>query len=61
LQSFTTHSAASAHWIFGDALGDPTADELWSAAKERLAGLTRTEVSELFSTFAARRKTRAHD
>ena len=38
------YSAASAHWIFGDALGDPTADELWSAAKERPAGLTRTEV-----------------
>ena len=51
------YSAASAHWIFGDALGDPTADELWSAAKERPAGLTRTEVSELFSRFAARRKT----
>jgi len=50
------YSAASAHWIFGDALGDPTADELWSAAKERPAGLTRTEVSELFSRFAARRK-----
>lgn len=43
------YSAASARWIFGDALGDSTADELWSAAKERPAGLTRTEVSELFS------------
>ena len=51
------YSAASAHWIFGDALSDLTADELWSAAKERPAGLTRTEVSELFSRFAARRKT----
>jgi hypothetical protein len=51
------YSAASARWIFGDALGDPTADELWSAAKERPTGLTRTEVSELFSCFAARRKT----
>jgi hypothetical protein len=43
------YSAASARWIFGDALGDPTADELWSTAKERHGGLTRTEVSELFS------------
>jgi hypothetical protein len=43
------HSAASARWIFRDALGDPTADELWSTAKERPGGLTRTEVSELFS------------
>ena len=50
------YSAASAHWIFGDALGDPTADELWSAAKERPAGLTRTEVSELFSRNKKRRE-----
>ena len=50
------YSAASAHWIFGDALGDPTADELWSAAKERPAGLTRTEVSDLFSRNKKRRE-----
>ena len=50
------YSAASARWIFGDALGDPTADELWSAAKERPAGLTRTEVSELFSRNKKRRE-----
>ncbi|MGO9956371.1 MAG: hypothetical protein ACLP50_10390 [Solirubrobacteraceae bacterium] len=50
------YSAASAHWIFGDALGDQTADELWSAAKERPAGLTRTEVSELFSRNKKRRE-----
>jgi hypothetical protein len=40
------YSAQSARWIFGDSLGDPTADEIWAAAKERAAGLTRTEVSE---------------
>jgi hypothetical protein len=50
------YSAASAAWIFGDALGDPTADELWSAAKERPAGLTRTQVSELFSRNKKRRE-----
>ena len=50
------YSAASAAWIFGDALGDPTADELWSAAKERPTGLTRTEVSELFSRNKKRRE-----
>jgi len=50
------YSAASTRWIFGDALGDPTADELWSAAKERPAGLTRTEVSELFSRNKKRRE-----
>jgi hypothetical protein len=51
------YSAASAQWIFGDSLGDPTADEIWSAAKERPSGLTRTEVSEMFSRFVPRRKT----
>jgi hypothetical protein len=50
------YSAATARWIFGDTLGDPTADELWSAAKERPAGLTRTEVSELFSRNKKRRE-----
>jgi hypothetical protein len=57
------YSAASAHWIFGDSLGDPTADELWSAAKERPAGLTRTEISELFSRNtknAAKSSARSH-
>ena len=51
------YSAASAAWIFGDSLGDPTADEIWAAAKERPAGLTRTEVSDMFSRFVARHKT----
>ncbi len=41
---------ASAERIFGDALGDPVADELLKAlraARER-GGLTRTEISDLF-------------
>ena len=42
------YSAESARWIFGDSLGDPTADEIWTAAKERPAGVTRTEVSDMF-------------
>jgi len=50
------YSAASARWIFGDALGDPTADEIWTTAKERPAGLTRTEVSEMFSRNKKRRE-----
>jgi hypothetical protein len=50
------YSAASAQWIFGDTLGDPTADEIWSAAKERPAGLTRTEVSDMFSRNKKRRE-----
>jgi hypothetical protein len=51
------YSAASARWVFGDSLGDPTADEIWAAAKERPAGVTRTEVSDMFSRFVARSKT----
>jgi hypothetical protein len=43
------YSADSARWIFGDSLGDPTADEIWALAKDRPAGVTRTEVRDLFS------------
>jgi hypothetical protein len=50
------YSAASARWILGDALGDPTADEIWTAAKERPGGLTRTEVSDMFSRNKKRRE-----
>jgi len=50
------YSAHSARWIFGDSLGDPTADEIWAAAKERPAGLTRTEVSDMFSRNKKRRE-----
>jgi hypothetical protein len=39
------YSAASARRIFGDSLGDPTADEIRAAAR----GATRTEVSEMVS------------
>jgi hypothetical protein len=50
------YSADSAAWIFGDGLGDPTADEIWEAAKERPSGLTRTEVSDMFSRNKKRRE-----
>ncbi len=50
------YSADSARWIFGDSLGDPTADEIWAAAKERPAGVTRTEVSDMFSRNKKRRE-----
>lgn len=39
----------SARFIFGDALGDGTADEIVRALRERTGGMTRTEVRELFS------------
>jgi hypothetical protein len=43
------YSLDSARWIFGDTLGDPTADEIWALAKDRPHGVTRSEVRDLFS------------
>ena len=43
------YSLESARWIFGDTLGDPTADEIWALAKDRPHGVTRSEVRDLFS------------
>ena len=50
------YSAATASWIFGESLGDPTADEIWAATKERPGGVTRTEVSDMFSRNKKRRE-----
>ena len=50
------HSLGSARWTFGDTLGDATADAIWALAQPA-QGVTRTEVRDLFSRFAARRKT----
>lgn len=35
--------------MFGDSIGDPTADVIWTLARDRDDGITRTEVSNLFS------------
>lgn len=43
------YAAASARWTFGDSLGDPLADEICRALLEAPAGLTRSEVRDLFS------------
>ncbi len=44
------YAAASVRWIFGDTLGDPEADEtLRELRKIGMAGMTRTEISGLFS------------
>lgn len=39
---------ASCRFIFGSALGDPVADQLLSALRDRPEGLTRTEIRDLF-------------
>ncbi len=42
------YAEASARYIFGDALGDPVADELLQALRARSDGMTRTEIRDLF-------------
>jgi hypothetical protein len=44
-----TYAEDSARFIFGDALGDPTADAILDALRRNALGLTRTEISGLFS------------
>ena len=44
-----SYAASSARWVFGDSLGDPTADDIWALARDRPAGVSRTEVRDLFS------------
>ena len=42
------YSAASARFIWGDALGDPVADEILKALRAAPDGLTRTNIRDLF-------------
>ena len=39
----------SARFIFGDALGDATGDEILRALRNRPEGMTRTEIRDYFS------------
>jgi len=43
------YAAASACWAFGDALGDPLADEIYRALLDEPDGLTRSAIRDLFS------------
>ena len=42
------YSERSAAYIFGDRLGDPTADTILNALKKAESGMTRTKLSDLF-------------
>jgi hypothetical protein len=42
------YAEASARYIFGDALGDPTADDLLQALRATPAGMTRTQIRDHF-------------
>lgn len=44
---------ASARFIFGDALGDPTADTILRGLRDNPVGLDRTSISSLFSRHAS--------
>ncbi len=46
--SLWDYAQASARFIFGDSLGDPTADEILQALRVNPSGLTRTDISNLF-------------
>ena len=43
------YSWASARWVYGFSLGDPVADELWSALSVRPDGMSRTDIRDWFS------------
>jgi hypothetical protein len=44
-----SYCEASAEFIFGDQLGDPDADAIFSALRSSPEGLTRTQIRDLFS------------
>jgi hypothetical protein len=44
------YAEASARFVFGDSLGDPVADEILRALRERPEGMTRTELARHFGS-----------
>lgn len=54
--SLWEYCEASARWIFGEALGDPVADEILRALKNCPEGLTRTEIRDLFGRHEGRER-----
>jgi len=43
------YASRSPHWLFGDTLGDPVADDIWQAVKANSEGLTKSDIRDLFS------------
>lgn len=43
------YSERSAEYIFGDSLGDPDADAIYTRLRASIGGLTRTEIRDLFA------------
>jgi Protein of unknown function (DUF3987) len=43
------YASRSTHWLFGDTLGDPVADDIWQAIMANTDGLTKSEIRDLFS------------
>lgn len=43
------YASRSTHWLFGDTLGDPVADDIWQAIKANTEGLTKSDIRDLFS------------
>jgi hypothetical protein len=49
LMAVWRYCEASAKFIFADALGDATADEILRALRNQSQGMTRTQLNELFT------------
>jgi hypothetical protein len=42
------YTEASVRYVFGDATGDPVADQIWGALRDAPGGLSQTDISNLF-------------
>jgi len=55
-QALWKYCADSAAYIFGDALGDPTADTILAALRKAPDGMTRTDISAIFGRHRSSRE-----
>jgi Bifunctional DNA primase/polymerase, N-terminal/Primase C terminal 1 (PriCT-1)/Protein of unknown function (DUF3987) len=54
--AFWTYAAASARYIFGDAVGDYTADRILESLRQNPGGMTRTQIADIFGKHMAATK-----